>query len=330
MINVNKEVAAAVPVLDGNSDSVQPQHVPVAETMPVQFASGEVRHVARPAVSKPVERSGNTMQAQEVSSRAAVEKGSNPDVHPAVKKTDTGVRVAAESTMTPAMQEQAEDVSASADQPEELEDSLQVVSKHRREFTPEEKSQQAYAAAMKFYNEGRKQESKSSLTEALSYSTENPDAYRLLAVIYFEDGRADLASEVIDKGLLVHAGDQNLLRLELQVLVQQKQYKPAIDLMEKKLKLTSPEDLGYLAGLYQKDNDHLNAVKTYAQALQLVPSKSVWWMGQGISLEVMKQYKQALQSYQKSINTGQLPGKLADYAIGRMNFIKQHNADSVS
>ncbi len=100
--------------------------------------------------------------------------------------------------------------------------------------------------------------------------------------------------------------------------------------MEQRLRLTSPEDIAYLAGLYQKQNDHVNAVKLYTRALQLKPSTSLWWMGQGISLEGIEKHEEALQSYQQSISTGQLSGKLAQYAASRIKTIKQLHADFVS
>ena len=216
------------------------------------------------------------------------------------------------------------------DEAEDTSETLQVVSKKQRDYTPQEKSRQAYTIALSLYNQGDRQQAKTSLKEALAYSSTNINAYSLLAVIYLEDGRADLASEVIENGLSKHTNDQALLRLYLQSLVQEAKYKEAIAVMEKRLRLTSPEDLAYLAGLYQKQNDHLNAVKFYARALQLKPSNSLWWMGQGVSLEGIEKYEEALQSYQQSISTGQLSGKLAQYAISRINTIKQLHADFVS
>lgn len=213
---------------------------------------------------------------------------------------------------------------------DDTEEALAVVSKKQREYTSQEKSTQAYSMAASLYKQGNKQQAKASLKEAIAYSSKNINAYSLLAVIYLEDGRAELATETIEAGLIKHQDDQALLRLYLQALVQETRYKEAATVMEKRLQLTSPEDFGYLAGLYQKQNDHLSAVKYYARALQLKPSTSLWWMGQGISLEVMEKYEEALQSYQMSIKTGQLSGKLAQYAISRMNTIRQLNADLVS
>ena len=216
------------------------------------------------------------------------------------------------------------------DEDNEASDSLRVVNKTQRDYTPQEKSRQAYATASSLFNNGSKQQAKTLLKESIAYSNTNKDAFSLLAVIYLEEGRAELASEIIENGLSIHDKDQPLLRLYLQSLVQQAKYKEATTVMEQRLHLTSPEDLGYLAGLYQKQNDHLNAVKFYARALQLKPSTSLWWVGQGISLEGIAKYKEALQSYQQSISTGQLSGQVAQYAITRMNTIKQLHADFIS
>ena len=216
---------------------------------------------------------------------------------------------------------------AEDDAAETTAESLRVVTKQQRAFTPAEQSRQAYATAVTMYDKGRKQEAKSSLTQSLALDPSNADACRLLAVIYLEDGRADLAADTLEGGLKSHDKDQNLLRLYVQALVKQKKFNQAIYVMGRRVELASPADLGYLAGLYQKDNDHIEAVKYYAQALQLVPSKSVWWLGQGISLEILKQYKEAMESYQKSVNTGELSTNLMEYAINRMKVIKQHHPD---
>jgi len=213
---------------------------------------------------------------------------------------------------------------------EQATDANHVVNKKQREASDEEKSQLAYMTARTLYDRGRTQRSKAHLQEALNFDSSNAEAYKLLSVIYLEDGRSGLATEVIEQGLTIHANDQELLRLYLQALVQNRKYSEAAAVMSKRLHLSTPEDLSYLAGLYQKTNDHLNAVKLYSQALQLNPSRSIWWMAQGISLEHMKKYADALQSYQQSIDTGQLSGKLSRYTKNRIDSLKQANAESLS
>jgi Tfp pilus assembly protein PilF len=321
LIQQNK-VAAEKPVVAQSVPapitSSRPASTPIKSR--VVIAKQETQPPAKTIQTDPVVQRSNK-QSSDTEKSVAEEK--QQQIKPAVIKPVFNVR----PTVT---QETVLAETEDFDEAAETSETLQVVSKKQRDYTPQEKSRQAYTTASSLYNQGDKQQAKTSLKEALAYDSTNINACSLLAVIYLEDGRADLASDVIENGLSKHTNDQALLRLYLQSLVQQAKYKEAITVMERRLRLTSPEDLGYLAGLYQKQNDHLNAVKFYARALQLKPSTSLWWIGQGISLEVIEKYDEALQSYQQSISTGQLSGKLAQYATSRINTIKQLHADFVS
>ncbi len=196
------------------------------------------------------------------------------------------------------------------------------VSKTQRTLSQEEKSQQAYSTAMTLYNQGQQQAAKNSLKEALSYYPANTQARQLLAAIHIFEQRPDIAATVIEQGLAINAKDMNLLRVYLQALVQQADYPGAISVMEKHFQLTTPEDMAYLAGLYQKNNQHLQSVKLFSQALRLIPNNSIWWMGQGISLEKLGQMQQALDSYQQAITTGRLSSQLREFVLLRIVAIK--------
>ncbi len=206
----------------------------------------------------------------------------------------------------------------------------QEISKTQREPTSKENSQQAYFDAQSLYNRGKTQQSRALLRDALNYDEYNLDARKLLASIYLREERADIAVEVIEKGLLEKSDDQNLLRLYLQAQVQLGNYAEAIAIMERRLSVRTPEDVAYLAGLYQKNNDHLGAVKLYAHALQLKPTQSIWWMGQGISFEALGKREEALKSYQQSIISGQLSSQLTGYVVSRIDVIEQMQLEAAS
>ena len=80
--------------------------------------------------------------------------------------------------------------------------------------------------------------------------------------------------------------------------------------------------MAYLAGLYQKNKQHMHAVKYFSQALRLIPANSIWWMGQGISLEAVGQIQQALDSYQQAISTERLTTQLSEFVLQRINSIQ--------
>lgn len=209
---------------------------------------------------------------------------------------------------------------------EETEDNTKAsISRTQRSLSNDEKSQHAYATAMTLYNQGQHQSAKNSLKEALSYYPANKQARQLLAAIHIFEQRPDIAVTVIEQGLAIDVNDMDLLRVYLQALVQIADYPKAIGVMEKHFNLTTPEDMAYLAGLYQKNNQHLPAVKYFSQALRLIPNNSIWWMGQGISLEELGQTQQALDSYQQSITTGRLSSQLREFVLLRIVSIKSQS-----
>lgn len=197
-----------------------------------------------------------------------------------------------------------------------------VVSKRVREPSAEEKSQEAYITAIKAYSNGNTSETMRRLKDALNYDASNIKAHRLLASIYLNDGRPEIASDTVLRGLNYLPDDRDLLRLYLQAEVEQENYSEAIRIMEKRLLVTSPTDIAYLAGLHQKKNNHTNAVKLYSQALKLVPTESVWWMGQAISFEALNEYTAALEAYQHSVASGKLSSQLSRYVISRIDYVE--------
>jgi MSHA biogenesis protein MshN len=189
-------------------------------------------------------------------------------------------------------------------------------------LTDQERSDQAYAAALNQYNQGQHLTAKDLLKDALVYYPKNKQARQLLAAIHIFEQRPDIAANIIEQGLTANEKDMDLLRFYLQALVQMENYPKAISVMETHFQLTAPDDMAYLAGLYQKNKQHIHAVKFFSQALRLIPANSVWWMGQGISLEALGQTQQALDSYQQAITTGRLSTQLGEFVLLRISSVQ--------
>jgi MSHA biogenesis protein MshN len=204
------------------------------------------------------------------------------------------------------------------------------ISKTKREPSNDEKSVNTYVLAMDLYSQGRTDEARLQLKQALVLDPANSKASQLLAAIYLGDDHPELAVDVLNSSLKLRPADQDLLRLYLQVQVQMKNYAQAIDIMERRMRLNTPEDVAYLAGLHQKNNDHIGAARLYAQALKLKPSNSVWWMGQGISFEALGMNEEAMKSYRQSIESGRLNTQLAEYVLGRIASIEKSIKNPVS
>jgi MSHA biogenesis protein MshN len=189
-------------------------------------------------------------------------------------------------------------------------------------LSAEEMSQQTYSAALTQYNQGQTQPAKYLLKEALVTDPKNKSARHLLAAIHLVEQRPDIAIDVLEQGLALNLQDMDLLRIYLQALVQTENYTKAISTMETYFQLTAPDDMAYLAGLYQKNKQHLPALKYYSQALRLIPGNSIWWMGQGISLEALEQNQQAQDSYQQALSTGRLTTQLNEFVKQRITSLQ--------
>jgi len=196
------------------------------------------------------------------------------------------------------------------------------INKEYAVLTTLEESQKKYRSALSLYNQGEIQHAKLLLLETLKLSSNHIDARRLLALIHLKDDHLNLAKAVITKGLLDKPFNQKLLRLYLQVCVEEGNFTEAIITMEKSNLISSPEDIAYLAGLYQKIDDHAKSVELYSQALRSKPNYSVWWMGKGISLEALMKNEEALTAYKASRSFGGLTSSLESYVLSRIRTIE--------
>lgn len=210
------------------------------------------------------------------------------------------------------------------------EESSLVFNKKQPVLTVQQRSQNKYQNALSLYKKGEIQHSSILLSEVLNVSPEHMEARHLLAIIHLKNGRLELAKEVVSTGLLTQAYDQKLLRLYLQICVQEGDFSEAIVRMETSGFISSPEDKAYLAGLYQKTEDHSKAVELYSQALTSKPDQAVWWMGKGISLEALRKNDEALQAYKIAASFNRLTPSLENFVISRIGIIErmQVNTDA--
>lgn len=84
---------------------------------------------------------------------------------------------------------------------------------------------------------------------------------------------------------------------------------PAIETLQRTLPHAAgnADYIAFLAGVLQKQNRHHEAAEQYEAALRLQPSKGVWWMGLGLSLQADKQTAAARDAYRKAQAAGLTP-----------------------
>ncbi|MBF0285857.1 MAG: SPOR domain-containing protein, partial [Magnetococcales bacterium] len=131
------------------------------------------------------------------------------------------------------------------------------------------------------------------LREVVILKPNDWQARRLLAHVMLETGRESAAVTVLE-GAFDGAVDANRMALE------------------------DSKAAAMLAGLYQRSKEHWKAVDLYEALVRRNTEQGVWWMGLGMSLEAVGQRMEALQAYQKAMESHQISSELRGFIKKRI------------
>ncbi|MEO5344890.1 MAG: PEGA domain-containing protein [Magnetococcus sp. YQC-9] len=79
-----------------------------------------------------------------------------------------------------------------------------------------------------------------------------------------------------------------------------------------------PNLAAFLAALYQRREEHWQAIDLYEALLKKYPNKGLWQMGIGISLEKVDENAEAMRAYKKALASGDLNMKLQNFVRKRI------------
>lgn len=79
-----------------------------------------------------------------------------------------------------------------------------------------------------------------------------------------------------------------------------------------------PNLAAFMAALYQRKEEHWQAIELYEALLKKYPNKGLWQMGMAISLEKVEEPAGALQAYKKALASGELSHKLQNFVRKRI------------
>ncbi|MBF0214475.1 MAG: PEGA domain-containing protein [Magnetococcales bacterium] len=130
------------------------------------------------------------------------------------------------------------------------------------------------------------------LQQVVKADPSHKGAVRRLARIMVESNRGDKALELL-RQMAGGRGDQSL----------------ADD---------DPNLAAFLAALYQRREEHWQAIDLYDALLKKYPNKGLWQMGMAISLEKVEENNEALRAYKKALASGDLNHKLQSFVRKRI------------
>ncbi|MEO5364963.1 MAG: tetratricopeptide repeat protein [Magnetococcus sp. WYHC-3] len=177
------------------------------------------------------------------------------------------------------------------------------------------------------YREGNRQfaagheaDAVNTLTQALQQDPESVPIRELLAKIMIRRGDLEGAMSVLSQGLRQRV-DPVLGKLYAHALVRHGRVDSAVGVLERTRQEIFKPDAelnAFLAALYQRVGRHWDAISLYEVLLRDHSGNGVWWMGIGISLEAVGQRAEALNAYQRALDSGQLNRKLSYFTQERL------------
>jgi MSHA biogenesis protein MshN len=200
-----------------------------------------------------------------------------------------------------------------------------VMDKRVKPFSPNEKAESEYRRAADLLQKGRMADAEKYLRLALSADAAHTPARELLAGLMLQQGHWREAQELLEQGIDAVPVHYPFAQLLARVHVEHGADHKALAVMERSRRAgaDNPEYVAFLAALYQRAGKHAEAVKTYSEAVTLNPQEGRWWLGMGISLEVVQDWNAAGAAYQRAINSGVLDDNLLQYARQRLAAIKR-------
>ena len=267
----------------------------VSTSVPGSSASGEPSSVAAKSIAAPV-----TAESVKAESKAN-KTSSTPATHAAV---------VASAKKAPHI--------ASAGE-EAVSDTARV-DKKITPLTPEQQAESSYRQAANLLQQGRKEDAEQHLRSALTAHPEHIKARELLAGLELQNGRWREAQQDLEQGLAKVPAYYPYAQLLARVYVDHGSDQKALAVMEssRQAGARSPDFMAFLAELYRRSGKHAEAVKAYAEAINLNPQEGRWWLGMGISQEAGQNWKAASEAYQRAIGSGGLDDSLMQYAKQRL------------
>jgi MSHA biogenesis protein MshN len=288
--------------------------VEISTSTPNSVRSGEPSSVAAKSVAAPVtaESVKAEPKANQVSSTPATR----------AMPSDPGPKRSTASAKKPRVKAVASTKTAPriASAGVEAESDTARVDKKITPLTPEQQAESSYRQAANLLQQGRKEDAEQHLRSALTAHPEHIKARELLAGLELQNGRWREAQQDLEQGLAKVPAYYPFAQLLARVYVDHGSDQKALAVMEssRQAGARSPDFMAFLAELYRRSGKHAEAIKAYAEAINLNPQEGRWWLGMGISQEASQDWKAASEAYQRAIGSGRLDDNLMQYAKQRL------------
>lgn len=189
-------------------------------------------------------------------------------------------------------------------------------------FTNEEKIEQEYQEAIELALSNKIPEAITKLQKILKSYPKNTKVREALASLLIKSNKFDQALKALSDGLAKDPENLIYLKFKTQILEKQGYPNQALDILNKHHPAINiePNYYGFMASLYQKTGQYMEAAKIYNQLAKLQPYRSAWWVGLGIALESAGEYNAAIESYKNALrNSADIDPQVRIYVENKVN-----------
>lgn len=186
--------------------------------------------------------------------------------------------------------------------------------------TPKAPQLHAAERARLAIGQGELSEAESILQRQLRRAPGDKEARELLVGLMLRGERYDAVAEQLDEGLKRHPGHVKFSLIKARLLAQFGEMAAATEILEQSKPSATGrvERLQMLGALYQQQSRYNQAIDSYRQLLELIPSAGTAWVGLAISLDGLGDTA-ALQAYERALRLGGLPAAADSYARQRVS-----------
>jgi MSHA biogenesis protein MshN len=196
----------------------------------------------------------------------------------------------------------------------------EVIEKHDRPLTTQQRADEEFRKATLLLNQGRVNEAMQGFRNALSIDKNHEASRQALLGLLIESKQLGEAQKLLQDALKQNPNQSGYAMVLARIQIDQGNLDGAIDTLKKYAAsaANNPDYHGFAAALYQRKGDHKQAFEQYQAALRLSPQTTVWLMGLGISLQSLQRYNEAYDAFTAAKAAGNLTPDLQNFVDQRL------------
>ncbi len=189
-----------------------------------------------------------------------------------------------------------------------------------KKISTQQRADTAFRKGIAYMQQGRSSEALQEYQTALALDAGHDKARQALVLLLIESKRNTEAEQVLLEGVRFNPEKLGFVMMAARLQVERGAINEAVQTLESSLSYATvhPEYQAFLAALMQRLQRHQEAITRYQAALTLNPGNGLWWMGEAISLQALKQNKDAKSAYQHALDLKNLSPDLQQYVQQRL------------